>query len=330
MAKAYPWFRTCKNSWYITIEGRKISLKVQGKENEAEAMKAWHKIAHEGLPKPEVKKKDETVKELIESFLNDSGTRVKANTQAFYERFLLPFSERYGSRKAKDISSKEAHAFAFKPTWGNSTRHDALTVLATAFRWGKVPLEGLRIPPKESKGMDAVIPEADALKIIDDARGDIQFLLRFLWLTGCRPSEAMNLQAEMVDEANSIASMKEHKTMKATKKARLIYLSPEALALLRSQKEKHPSGFLFRTGNGLPYSLNNAVNILWRLNKKLGTKATLYGFRHSYATEGLAKGLPEAHVAELLGHCSTKMLHQHYAHLGAKASLMKEAASKVR
>jgi integrase len=154
--------------------------------------------------------------------------------------------------------------------------------------------------------------------------------LRFLWLTGCRPSEALTLQVEMVEEASSIAILKEHKTAKATGKPRFIYLSAESLGLLQEQRQRHGLGFMFRNGNGKPYSLNNAVNILWRLNKKLGTKATLYGFRHSYATEGLAKGLPEAHVAELLGHCSTKMLHAHYSHLGAKANIMREAANKVR
>lgn len=178
--------------------------------------------------------------------------------------------------------------------------------------------------------IEAVIPEEDALRIISQARGDMKPLLRFLWLTGCRPSEALTLRAEMVEEANSIAILKEHKTAKATGKARFIYLSPEALGLLQGQKQKHGEGFLFRTSRDTPISLNNAVNILWRLNKRLGTKATLYGFRHSYATEGLARGLPEAHVAELLGHCSTKMLHSHYAHLGAKAKLMKDAAARVR
>jgi integrase len=55
-----------------------------------------------------------------------------------------------------------------------------------------------------------------------------------------------------------------------------------------------------------------------------------YGYRHTFATDGLASGLPETHVAELLGHGSTAMLHKHYAHLTAKAGVLRNAAALVR
>jgi integrase len=50
---------------------------------------------------------------------------------------------------------------------------------------------------------------------------------------------------------------------------------------------------------------------------KLVIDATAYGFRHSFATDALSNGVPEAHVAALLGHSSTTMLHRHYSHVGA-------------
>ena len=55
-----------------------------------------------------------------------------------------------------------------------------------------------------------------------------------------------------------------------------------------------------------------------------------YGYRHSFATDALANGVPDAHVAELLGHSGTAMLHKHYAHLGAKARVLREALEVVR
>jgi integrase len=68
---------------------------------------------------------------------------------------------------------------------------------------------------------------------------------------------------------------------------------------------------------------------MWRLSEKIGHRVTAYGYRHTYATRALAMGLPDTHVAALLGHGSTRMIHAHYAHLNANARLLKEAAAKV-
>ena len=70
-----PWFRACKGTWFATFNERKVSLKVRGIENKAEAAKARHRLMADGLPelpKPEPPKevpkpKDEmTVKELFD------------------------------------------------------------------------------------------------------------------------------------------------------------------------------------------------------------------------------------------------------------------------
>jgi integrase len=58
--------------------------------------------------------------------------------------------------------------------------------------------------------------------------------------------------------------------------------------------------------------------------------AVAYGLRRSFATDALANGVPDAQVAELLGHSGTAMLHRHYAHLGAKAKALREALDRVR
>jgi hypothetical protein len=48
------------------------------------------------------------------------------------------------------------------------------------------------------------------------------------------------------------------------------------------------------------------------------------------AVGGLAAGVPDAHVAELLGHTGTAILHRHYAHLTGKARVMRAALGQVR
>jgi hypothetical protein len=58
--------------------------------------------------------------------------------------------------------------------------------------------------------------------------------------------------------------------------------------------------------------------------------AVAYGLRHTFATDALANGVPDAQVAELLGHSGTATLHRHYAHLGAKAKVLRDALDRVR
>src|SRR5262249_10940502 len=58
--------------------------------------------------------------------------------------------------------------------------------------------------------------------------------------------------------------------------------------------------------------------IMASLRKKTGVKAIAYGYRHTFATDALASGVPDAQVAALLGHSGTSMLHKHYAHLLSK------------
>jgi integrase len=67
-----------------------------------------------------------------------------------------------------------------------------------------------------------------------------------------------------------------------------------------------------------------------RLCRKAGVKAIAYGYRHTFATDALANGVPDAQVAALLGHSGTTMLHRHYSHLTEKANVLREAAAKVR
>jgi hypothetical protein len=43
----------------------------------------------------------------------------------------------------------------------------------------------------------------------------------------------------------------------------------------------------------------------------------------------LTAGIPETHVAAMLGHTSTAMLTRHYNHVSANAQLLRDAANKV-
>jgi integrase/recombinase XerC len=330
-----PWYRESKQTWYATVEGRMKSLGVKGEANEAEAYQSWHRLLA-GVMDRAKPKQDPTVAEVVKGFLADVEARAKPNTIRVYSRFLSPFAKRFGAMKSSALLPLEAEAYARKPTWATDTRADFLGALCAAFRWAerarlidRTPLVGLKRPPKASRGAEAVIgKEAHAL-LLEAAGKRFKLFLMVLHLTGARPGEVAAITAENFDAEGGMVRLKEHKTAHKGK-ARTIYLCPEAVALLLGQRAKYGSGFLLRNTLGKPWSVNAVVKAMIAVRKRAGVKAIAYGYRHSFATDALANGVPDAQVAALLGHSGTAMLHKHYSHLTGQARALKEALSKVR
>jgi integrase len=104
------------------------------------------------------------------------------------------------------------------------------------------------------------------------------------------------------------------------------------VALCKTLATRHPEGPLFRTATGRPWChVCYVAEKLRRTCRQLGLAGvTLYGYRHTFATDALANGVPDAQVAELLGHSGTATLYRHYAHLTARAKTLRDALGRVR
>lgn len=125
------------------------------------------------------------------------------------------------------------------------------------------------------------------------------------------------------------AVLSEHKTAHRGG-VRVIYLSDEALAILREQQAEHPQGHLFRRPTGGRWTTHSITQKFARERRLAGVKITAYCLRHSFATDALANGVPDAQVAALMGHSGTATLHRHYSHLTARSQALREALGKVR
>jgi integrase len=325
-----PWYRRDKNSWYTTMRGKQIPLGVRDPADEAGAWAALEKLIEGTVSRAlaGAKGREGTVSELIPAFLESKRPVVAARTLAGYGKFLEWLTRSFGDALPLSLDLAAVQVTALREKWSDSHRANVLWCVNAFLRFCGRSGDLLRLPPKESRGGDAVIPEAVHKQILLETRGDFRQLVAFLWLTGCRPGEATGLTAEMVDDESRAVRLKRHKT-RHKGKSRVLYLSAEAFAILSAQKEKYPEGFLFRGLKGKPFSLQAMTMRFQRVSERVGRVVRSYDYRHSFCTRALAAGESDAVVAALMGHSSTAMIWKHYAHLAAMGRTLTDAAERI-
>jgi integrase len=347
-----PWYRSSKGTWYATLNGKSVSLGVKGEENRQEATKAWHKLmagdssppppkeklTPEPAPQPVSEKRtDATVKEVVDAFLAAKKGTIKSQTHYVYGCLLKHVTDAFGTLTAKSLTADAFGKWLHALLLSVSSKAGVAGATMTAFKWagsaGLIPtdpLKAFRKPAKASRGAKAVVTAETHAKLIEAAHPALRLLLTLLHETGARPSELTRLTAADVDLANGVAMLTEHKTVHHTGKPRLIVLSPTAVELLTVQVKAHPEGPLLRNGKGTPWKKDAIVLAMRRASETAGVKVTAYHLRHTFATQALTKGVPDATVAALLGHSGTAMLHKHYSHLTSQTQVMREALTRVR
>ena len=142
----------------------------------------------------------------------------------------------------------------------------------------------------------------------------------------------MKVTAEDVDFDSGVWILK-GKTTVRTGKDRVIYLTPKLKELTRRLVAKYPEGPIFRNEDGNPWN-RQAVNCRFRRKKNrkndpLDRDITAYIYRGTWATDALEAGVPDATVAELMGHSGTAILHKHYSKLREKRDHLRQQAEKA-
>jgi integrase len=199
------------------------------------------------------------------------------------------------------------------------------------------PIARISKPACRSRGAEALIDPEDFAAILDAANPRMRDVLAFLRQTGTRPGNLARITAATVRWEERCVRLERHKTGEKTGRPLIIPLTAAALEILRRLASLHPEGALFRTSRGKPYTSKHLAEQLRRLRERLKEGGKLkgdpiaYSLRHQLATDLLLAGKPDAHVAAVLGHTSTQVLHQNYSHItgGAKeyARMIEEVIS---
>lgn len=288
-----------------------------------------------------------TVADLCAFFLDWSGKHNSPKTVEGHRFFLRPFVDfavegrRIGDLRVGDLRPYHVEAWLdSRPRWSRSTRRGAITsvkrVINESITQGLLeqnPLAKLKKPPCAQR--ERVLDDGERARLLANYAPDDPFrdFLEALLLTGARPGEIAAIEAAQVSLDDGTWTMQRHKTRdrQAEPRPRVIYLVPRMVEISRALVERHPSGPIFRNSRGKPWTRNAWRCRFRRVRVKLdlGDDVCAYGFRHGYATDALERGVPEATVAELLGHTDTKMIHRHYSKLRTRTQHLRDMAAKA-
>ena len=155
--------------------------------------------------------------------------------------------------------------------------------------------------------------------------------LRFLVLTGCRPSEMARLRWDQLDLGRGVAVLPAHKTSHSQKVKRPRVVVAEALALRAAVRARgaHPE-YVFVSERGRPWYPGLVQRKVRAKCLELGVPVVYsYGLRHSYGTEAVRAGVPLKAVSELMGHSSVRTT-EVYVHLAGDVEYLRAAAERVR
>jgi len=335
-----PWWWDVRGQYYVTHKGKQVPL---GTDYD-QAVKKWHQM--EAVAATHTAGDANAFLAIAEAFLDWNSRNRKPSTYRVYRTLLSQFSRVHGKVKVADIRPFHLDdVMKLYPAWGKSKRRGFMVAISTCLNWavkkGYVSVNPLArkldLPVVVSRGRDAAIPVEDYELMLQWAVLALKDFLIACRHSGTRPSMVAQVTADHFNEAGECWIFDQHKTEGKTGEPLVVHLDATLLALTKRLAVLHPEGPLFLNNRGRAWKENAWVKAMIRLRKTLQeagialkSSGIMYGFRHAFATEMLEAGVGEAHVAALLGHKGTNMLHKHYSHLTSKHAALKAHLQHIK
>ncbi len=174
---------------------------------------------------------------------------------------------------------------------------------------GYLPLnvgKKVKVPKGESSLAERILSESEALKLIEKEPNERnRVMLRFMYESGCRVSELINLKWKNLQNRNGKGQVS---ILGKGSKLRVILLSSGLWNDLRSLRmSANPDSPVFaslRSGGRLTRS--NVWDIVTAAAQRAGIQANVspHWLRHAHASHSLDRGAPVHLVQQTLGHAS--------------------------
>lgn len=266
--------------------------------------------------------------QLISSYLKSLQRYRQPNTIRIERDYLRVFEKNLACCSAKQVTTELIQEFLERKKYSTNSTRFLLKTLKNLFEFAKeqnwIPLNPvLKIKmPKPPKAIPRFVDIEVIDKILDGMSGRTKLYFSILRFTGMRPSEAIQLKARHVrqstcyDRLTKLARTYPAFIFRASKtnSERVVPIHPELQKILQPYIQgMSPEEYLFKNKAGTSHQAS-MDSTLDRHTKRLGiTGVSLYTFRHSVATDLLAKTGDLRAVQTILGHSSSSTT-EIYAH----------------
>lgn len=319
-----PRYWKSRKGFYCTASGQQVLLAAgeDTPENRTLAHEAYHRLMLSG-------------RELSPSLkVRDAVGPVRRTSLLYFRQFQARFGEFVFSRLSREAVLLWVDS---RKTWNESTKgFVCLTITAAANRnlgRGKHNLTNLCSKYRcgvRGEDPSCLMTKESLFKLLEVAPPHVKIALEFLYGTGCRPSEALSLEARHYEGRLGAFVLPKHKTSKKTSRKRVIYLPKDLEEKLLPLMELNPEGPLLRNSRGRRIRPEKLQEWVWRWAKKLHLgPVTIYTLRHLFGTEFLLRGGTLSILAELLGN-TVKVVAKHYSHIGEHSRELLDEVRKFR
>ncbi len=196
----------------------------------------------------------------------------------------------------------------------------AMIYAAVDYEWGgleKSPFKKFYIGHEERK-MRRVIKKEELELLIKHSNPPLRDIVYFLYYTGCRKGEVLNMKWQQVDMEQRQILLK---TKDSVRKGRIISkpINNQLLILLKTREQMNRfSGheYVFPSPKVAEQPLRDIKKTFRRACMRAGlVDITPHMLRHSYVTHLLEAGVDIETVSKLVGHSSIKITSEYYSHL---------------
>lgn len=235
--------------------------------------------------------KDILFKDYVTVFLAERKKKAPATfDQAFYSvQAMLPFFSSYSMRNVNDLSWNEYVDYQSQINEGRSLRYDRKHLHMMLLR---LKARGMlsEIPVLEYKDeghkRKRVLTKEEIKAIFANAKGTVYGLALFMYLMGCRPTEALGSPWSEFDLERGIWTLPAERTK--TRKERSMKINQTVLNWLKERKAESKSVWVFPSKDSNGKAPVDRYNKQWvRLMGICGIskEITPYFLRHTFLTE---------------------------------------------
>jgi len=242
----------------------------------------------------------------VERYLSKLTTELKLRASSprtieSYHFFLKPFLESIDDPQKISVDQVKVFLADLIDKYSNKSR--SLAVSSLRFFFKRVVdrpdiFVKLEVPKKEKK-LPVVLSVQEVKALIDASSNQkSKLLIRFLYSSGLRVSELVNLKPQDLDFNQSMGWVRKGKGSKD----RIFKIAETLTKQLQRYLTKHPGKFVFSENE--PMSTRNVQMIIKTTAKKanINKRVTPHTLRHSFATHLLENGENLLVIQQLLGH----------------------------